>query len=162
MTETTTGTGRSAGTSYQELLDGDSRPVREVFRAESRTGLRDGNTRVPAHMYTSRTVHDLEVERLCTLVIRLAPTIILSVFLGYLVWGGHDHFNAFWMSLLAIWIGINIRAFIMGGYRVATKKGPFMFEPADDSPAWGPAGPRSDVDLVIDADIATQQTSGAL
>ncbi len=97
-----------------------------------------------------------------TLVIRLAPTIILSVFLGYLVWGRHDHFNAFWMSLLAIWIGINIRAFIMGGYRVATKKGPFMFEPADDSPAWGPAGPRSDVDLVIETDVATQQTSGAL
>ena len=88
--------------------------------------------------------------------------IIVSVIIGYLIWGRHDHFNAFWMSLLAIWIGINIRAFIMGGYRVATKKGSFMFEPADDSPAWGPAGPRSDVDLVIETDPATQPTSGAL
>lgn len=56
--------------------------------------------------------------------------------------------------------GANIRAFVLGAYRVATRKGPFMFKPADDSPAWGPTGPKSDVDLVIGVDPATEPTSG--
>ena len=36
-----------------------------------------------------------------------------------------------------------------------------MFEPADDSPAWGPAGPRSDVDLVTGVDPTTEPTGSA-
>ena len=53
---------RSAGALYQELLDGDSRPVPAVLRAES--PLPPGVTRVPAERYTSKAFHDLEVERL--------------------------------------------------------------------------------------------------
>jgi phenylpropionate dioxygenase-like ring-hydroxylating dioxygenase large terminal subunit len=72
MTETITGTDRSAGVSFTELLDGDSHPVSDVLRAESRVGLREGNTRIPAHMYTAREVHDLEVEKLWSRVWQLA------------------------------------------------------------------------------------------
>ena len=64
MTETITGTNRSAGVSQTELLDQDSHPVHPPLREESRQGLRDGNTRVPAWYYTSREFHDLEVEKL--------------------------------------------------------------------------------------------------
>ncbi len=70
MTETVTGTDRSAGVSYTELLDRDSHPVSEVLRAES--PLEPGNTRVPAQVYTSRAVHDLEVDRLWSRVWQLA------------------------------------------------------------------------------------------
>jgi phenylpropionate dioxygenase-like ring-hydroxylating dioxygenase large terminal subunit len=72
MTETITGTDRSAGISFTELLDGDSHPVSETLRAESRIGVSDGNTRVPTRMYTSREVHDLEVERLWSRVWQFA------------------------------------------------------------------------------------------
>ena len=64
MTETITGSDRSAGISFSELLDADSHPVSDVLRAESRVGITDGNTRIPTHMYTSRQVHDLEIEKL--------------------------------------------------------------------------------------------------
>ncbi len=64
MTETITGTDRSAGTSFTELLDGDSHPVTQLLRDESRVGVTDGNTRIPAHMYFAPEVHALEVERL--------------------------------------------------------------------------------------------------
>jgi phenylpropionate dioxygenase-like ring-hydroxylating dioxygenase large terminal subunit len=72
MTETITGTDRSAGISYAELLDHDSHPVSDVLRAESRVGLPDGNTRVPAWYYTSPEFHALEVEKLWSRVWQLA------------------------------------------------------------------------------------------
>lgn len=98
-----------------------------------------------------------------TLVIRLAPVVVLSVILGYIVWGRHDHFNAFWMSLLAIWIGLNVRALIQGIWRVATKSGYFMFEPKPDSPAWGPKGETHDMELAVHAEPAEKQIpEGAL
>jgi phenylpropionate dioxygenase-like ring-hydroxylating dioxygenase large terminal subunit len=63
MTETLTGTDRSAGISYDELFERDSRPVPPSL---SRTGtpLPPGNTRVPARVYRDRAIHDLEVERI--------------------------------------------------------------------------------------------------
>ncbi len=72
MTETITGTDRSAGISLSELLDADSHPVSAVLRAESRIGVRDGNTRIPAWFYTSPTFHQLEVDKLWSRVWQLA------------------------------------------------------------------------------------------
>ena len=70
MTETLTGTDRSAGISYDELFDDDTHPVSEVLR---RVGERHpGNTRVPARVYYAQDVHDLEVERLWSRVWQLA------------------------------------------------------------------------------------------
>ena len=53
---------RSPGISYQELLDTDSRPVPDVLRLESTAHL--GSEDIPVERYTSRSWHDLEVERL--------------------------------------------------------------------------------------------------
>ena len=72
MTETITGTNRSAGISQTELLDQDTHPVHPPLREESRQGVSDGNTRVPAWYYTSREFHDLEVEKLWSRVWQLA------------------------------------------------------------------------------------------
>jgi hypothetical protein len=72
MTETITGTNRSAGISLSELLDADSHPVTDLLRNESRVGLREGNTRVPAWYYTSPEFHALEVEKLWSRVWQLA------------------------------------------------------------------------------------------
>jgi phenylpropionate dioxygenase-like ring-hydroxylating dioxygenase large terminal subunit len=72
MTETITGTTRSAGVSFTELLAADSHPVDEVLRAESRVGLREGNTRVPSAYYTSAEFHALEVAKLWSRVWQLA------------------------------------------------------------------------------------------
>ncbi len=72
MTETITGTDRSAGVSYTELLDHDSHPVDDILRDESRDGVRDGNTRIPAWYYTSPEFHALEVEKLWSRVWQMA------------------------------------------------------------------------------------------
>jgi phenylpropionate dioxygenase-like ring-hydroxylating dioxygenase large terminal subunit len=72
MTETITGTSRSAGISLTELLDGDSHPVSDLLRNESREGLSDGNTRVPAAHYTSPDFHALEVEKLWSRIWQMA------------------------------------------------------------------------------------------
>ncbi len=72
MTETITGTNRSAGVSQTELLDQDTHPVAAALREESRQGVTEGNTRVPAWYYTSREFHDLEVEKLWSRVWQLA------------------------------------------------------------------------------------------
>ena len=72
MTETITGTNRSAGVSFTELLDGDSHPVSDLLRAESRVGISEGNTRVPAWYYTSPEFHALEVEKLWSRVWQMA------------------------------------------------------------------------------------------
>ena len=70
MTETLTGTDRSAGISYDELFDNDTHPVSEPLR---RVGEHQpGNTRVPARVYYAQDVHDLEVERLWGRVWQLA------------------------------------------------------------------------------------------
>jgi phenylpropionate dioxygenase-like ring-hydroxylating dioxygenase large terminal subunit len=61
MVETLTGTDRSSGITYQEILDQDSRPVPEIFRMQS--PLPPGPTIVPAERYTSKAFHDLEVEK---------------------------------------------------------------------------------------------------
>ncbi len=61
MVETVTATDRSAGITYQELLDQDSHPVPELFRVES--PLPPGPTVVPAEQYFSKEFHDLEVEK---------------------------------------------------------------------------------------------------
>jgi phenylpropionate dioxygenase-like ring-hydroxylating dioxygenase large terminal subunit len=62
MVETITGSNRSAGTSYAELLDADSHPVRDILRAES--PLEPGPTIVPAEVYYSREVHEQEIEKI--------------------------------------------------------------------------------------------------
>ncbi len=72
MTETVTGTNRSKGVSYSELLDADSHPVDAILRDESRVGVPEGNTRVPASFYTSPEFHALEVEKLWGRVWQLA------------------------------------------------------------------------------------------
>ncbi len=70
MTETLTGSDRSAGISYDELFDADTHPVSAVLR---RVGddVPPGNTRVPARAYYDKAIHDLEVERLWSKVWQL-------------------------------------------------------------------------------------------
>jgi nitrite reductase/ring-hydroxylating ferredoxin subunit len=70
MTETITGTNRSAGIRYQELLDADSHPVRDILRVES--PLPPGPTLVPVERYFSREFHDLEVEKIWKRVWQMA------------------------------------------------------------------------------------------
>jgi phenylpropionate dioxygenase-like ring-hydroxylating dioxygenase large terminal subunit len=70
MTETNTGTNRSAGLSYQQLLDEDSHPVRDILRIES--PMPPGPTRVPVERYYSREFHDLEVEKIWKRVWQMA------------------------------------------------------------------------------------------
>ncbi len=70
MTETLTGTDRSAGISLAELLAEDSHPVTDVFLREG--PIETGNTRVPAGLYYSKAWHDLEVVRLWSRVWQLA------------------------------------------------------------------------------------------
>lgn len=70
MVETKTGTDRSAGVSYNDLLDQDSHPVPDILRQDS--PMPPGPTRVDARMYHAREYHDLEVERLWKRVWQLA------------------------------------------------------------------------------------------
>ena len=70
MVETTTGTNRSAGPSYAEILKGDTREVSEPLTRQSpKPG---GNRRVPVAGYISRDWHELEVERLWSRVWQMA------------------------------------------------------------------------------------------
>ena len=70
MTETTTGTDRSAGVRYAELLDADSHPVRDILRVES--PMEPGPTLVPVERYFSQEFHDLEVEKVWKRVWQMA------------------------------------------------------------------------------------------
>ncbi|MGE0621512.1 MAG: SRPBCC family protein [Pseudomonadales bacterium] len=70
MVETTNGTARSAGVTYQQLLDEDSHPVPDVMRRES--PMPPGPTIVPAERYYSKAFHDLEVEKLWSRVWQMA------------------------------------------------------------------------------------------
>lgn len=53
---------RSTGPSYQDLLDLETRPVPEILRVQSARDI--PCLKVPISRYTSREVHDLEVEKL--------------------------------------------------------------------------------------------------
>jgi nitrite reductase/ring-hydroxylating ferredoxin subunit len=70
MTETKTGSARSAGIDYQRLLDEDSHPVRDILRVDS--PMEPGPTRVPAERYFSKDFHDLEVEKVWKRVWQMA------------------------------------------------------------------------------------------
>lgn len=70
MTETLTGTHRSAGMTYAEILDTDSHPVRPILYADS--PMAPGPTLVPVERYTSRAFHDLEVEKVWKRVWQMA------------------------------------------------------------------------------------------
>ncbi len=70
MVETVTGTDRSAGITYQQLLDEDSHPVPKLFRVES--PMPPGPTVVPAEQYYSKAFHDLEVEKVWKRVWQMA------------------------------------------------------------------------------------------
>jgi phenylpropionate dioxygenase-like ring-hydroxylating dioxygenase large terminal subunit len=72
MTETLTGTDRSAGISYEELLDADSRTDRVPAHLRAASPMPAGDMRVPAAVYHSRAFHDLEVELLWKKVWQLA------------------------------------------------------------------------------------------
>jgi phenylpropionate dioxygenase-like ring-hydroxylating dioxygenase large terminal subunit len=68
--ETKTGTNRSAGVTYQALLNEDSHPVPDIMRVES--PLPPGPTIVPADRYFSKAFHDLEVEKVWKRVWQMA------------------------------------------------------------------------------------------
>jgi len=70
VTETNTGTRRSAGIDYQRLLDADSHPVRPILRVDS--PMEPGPTRVPVDRYFSKEFHDLEVEKVWKRVWQMA------------------------------------------------------------------------------------------
>lgn len=70
MIETKTGTDRSAGVTYQSLLDEDSHPVPDIMRVES--PMPKGPTKVPAEQYFSKEFHDLEVEKVWSRVWQMA------------------------------------------------------------------------------------------
>lgn len=70
MTETATGTTRSAGIRYQALLDQDSHPVRDILRVDR--PMPPGPTKVPVERYFSKAFHDLEVEKVWKRVWQMA------------------------------------------------------------------------------------------
>jgi len=70
MVETSNGTNRSSGITYQQLLDEDSHPVPEIMRTQS--PMPPGPTIVPADRYYSKAFHDLEVEKLWSRVWQMA------------------------------------------------------------------------------------------
>jgi len=70
MTETLTGTDRSAGINYLKLLEEDSHPVRDILRVES--PMPPGPTTVPVERYYSQEFHDIEVEKLWKKVWQMA------------------------------------------------------------------------------------------
>ena len=55
---------RSAGISFQELLDGDSHPERIPATLRMDSPMRGGVTKIPVGRYFEKKWHDLEVERL--------------------------------------------------------------------------------------------------
>lgn len=61
---------RSRGLSYQQLLDGDTRPVPAILRESRPRHL--GSHDIPVERYTSRAFHELEVEKLWKRVWQMA------------------------------------------------------------------------------------------
>ncbi len=70
MVETLKGTDRSAGVSYDEVLDRDSHPVRDILRVDN--PLPPGPTIVDPKVYYSREVFEREKERLWKRVWQMA------------------------------------------------------------------------------------------
>jgi phenylpropionate dioxygenase-like ring-hydroxylating dioxygenase large terminal subunit len=70
MVETITGTDRSAGVSYTEVLDADSHPVRDILRVDN--PMPPGPTLVDPKVYYSREVHELEKEKIWKRVWQMA------------------------------------------------------------------------------------------
>lgn len=70
MVEVLTGTDRSAGISYDELLENDTRSVPTALKEDG--PLSTGPVKVDVERYYSREFHDLEVERLWKKVWQLA------------------------------------------------------------------------------------------
>ena len=110
MTETLTGTNRSAGVTYTELLDQDSHPVRDILRLDA--PMEPGPTKVPVERYYSKAFHDLEVEKVWKRVWQMAchqddiPEVgdhhVYDIaHLSFLiVRTGEDEFKAFWNACL--------------------------------------------------------------
>lgn len=71
------------------------------------------------------------------LIVRILPTVIISLILGWIVWARKEQFQAGWMLLLAVYIGLNLRALIQGLTRVVRGTGGMIYEPPMTSPAWG-------------------------
>jgi len=70
MVETATGTDRSAGMTYQEILDTDSRKVPDILKVQN--PMPKGPTTVPTERYYSKAFHDLEVEKVWKRVWQMA------------------------------------------------------------------------------------------
>ena len=110
MTETITGTNRSAGVTYLDLLDQDSHPVRPILRADS--PMEPGPTKVPVERYYSKEFHDLEVEKVWKRVWQMAcheddiPEVgdyhvyDIAHMSFLIVRTGEDEFKAFWNACL--------------------------------------------------------------
>lgn len=82
------------------------------------------------------------------LALRLAPTVAVSLLAGWFLWASKDGYRPVWMLLLAVYIGLNIRALVLGIKRVITKTGGMIYVPPPDSPAWGP---EKEIDLTESA-----------
>lgn len=110
MTETITGTNRSAGITYQELLDQDSHPVRPIMRVDN--PMKPGPTKVPVERYFSKEFHDLEVEKVWKRVWQMAcheddiPEVgdhhvyDIANLSFLIVRTGENEFKAFWNACL--------------------------------------------------------------
>ena len=70
MTETITGTNRSAGVTVQDMIPYDTRTVPDYLSRESI--MPPGPTRVPVERYISKEFHDIEVEKLWMKVWQMA------------------------------------------------------------------------------------------
>ena len=70
MTETITGTNRSAGVTVQDMIPYDTRTVPDYLSLESI--MPPGPTRVPVERYISKEFHDIEVEKLWMKVWQMA------------------------------------------------------------------------------------------
>jgi len=105
MVETVTGTNRSAGVSYTEVLDSDSHPVRDILRVDN--PMPPGPTLVDPKVYYSREVHELEKEKIWKRVWQMAcheddiPNVgdsfvyDISSLSYIIVRSGEDEFSAF-------------------------------------------------------------------
>lgn len=105
MVETVTGTNRSAGISYTEVLDADSHPVRPILREDH--PMEPGPTTVDPKIYYSREFHELEKEKLWKRVWQMAcheddiPEVgdsfvyEISTLSYIVVRSGEDQFHAF-------------------------------------------------------------------
>jgi len=88
-------------------------------------------------------VQNARPEHWRRLIVRLAPTIALSLIAGWFLWASKDGYRPGWMLFLAVYIGMNIRALVMGIKRIVTKTGGLLYVPPPDSPAWGPPAPEA-------------------